>query len=568
MEFLWKSAIVIGLFYIVYRLFLEQETFFNAIRAYLLGGIILSVILPFVVIRKYVTIAAQGPYVISDPVGSETVAMYSGPDIGQVLMLIYLAGALFFLVRFLIQLTTLGLFLWRSPKKREGKYRLIPTRKKTSPFSFFHFIVYPHGRFTEPELDQIMAHEKAHANGLHSIDVLLTQLLCVLQWFNPLAWLYSKEVSKNLEYIADASVKDLSVKKENYAYLLLKTSVNEYALALALTSNFFNSMIKKRIKMLQKNKSSNAMYLKFTLIAPLLAAFVLTFNTEVIAQAKKVEKVVVEKEIRVEVIDKNAQKKDLDAMKASWAKEGVTLNYKKLKYNDKNEIIGIELDVSSNKGSKANLSLSGTEPIQPIAIRFDKNSGSISLGNVQSMGWDMEIHEEHGPHKKIVVNSDGDKEVIMIKGGKDGTWHTDDENVFIIKGDKDGEVNWTSDEDVTVKVIGGDSTMVSKKIKVIKLKEGDDVEEIMIEKVKEGDGEMKVIVKTLDKDDAHDHEMIFMDEGNASLVIIDGKESTHEELKKLWPDEIETINVWKGDKAVEKYGDKAKDGVIDVKTKK
>ena len=395
-----------------------------------------------------------------------------------------------------------------------------------------------------------MAHEKAHANGLHSIDVLLTQLLCVVQWFNPLAWLYSKEVSKNLEYIADASVENLSGKKENYAYLLLKTSVNEYALALALTSNFFNSMIKKRIKMLQKNKSSNAMYLKFALIAPLLIAFVFTFNTKVVAQTKKTEKVIVEKEIRVEVIDKDAQKQDLDAMKASWAKEGVTLNYKKLKYNDSKEIIGIELNVSSNKGSKANLSLSGSEPIQPIAVRFDKNSGSISLGNVQSMAWDMEIHEGHGGHKQVFVTSDGDKEVIMIKG------------------DKSGNMNWTSDEDVTIELIGSDSTMVNKKVKVITMKGGEDTEEIIVKKMKEGDGEMKVIVKTIEKDGEGDHEMIFMDEGDASLVIIDGKESTHEELKKLSHDKIETINVWKGDKAIEKYGNRAKGGVIEVKTKK
>ena len=86
--------------------------------------------------------------------------------------------------------------------------------------------------------------------------------------------------------------------------------------------------------------------------------------------------------------------------------------------------------------------------------------------------------------------------------------------------------------------------------------------------MKEGDGEMKVIEKTIEGSEDHEHDMMFIDEEGASLVIIDGKESTHEELKKLSPDKIETINVWKGDKAVEKYGSKAKDGVIEVKTKK
>ena len=52
------------------------------------------------------------------------------------------------------------------------------------------------------------------------------------------------------------------------------------------------------------------------------------------------------------------------------------------------------------------------------------------------------------------------------------------------------------------------------------------------------------------------------------LFIIDGKESSKEEVKSLSPDEIETINVYKGGKAVEKYGEIAKEGVGEVKTKK
>ena len=551
MEFFWKSTILIGLFYISYKLFLEKETFFTGIRVYLLGGLLLSLTLPFVVIKKYVTVETVEPFMISGSPNNAGATLSSGPDLTHIMTLIYLAGAIFFLGRFLVQLVTLGRFLWRNPKKKEGKYRIMPTSKNISPFSFFNFIVYPHDRFNEGELNQIMAHEKAHADGLHSLDVVIAQLFCVLQWFNPFAWLYSREMAKNLEYIADAKAGASSDKKENYAYLLLKTSVNEYTLALALTSNFFNSIIKKRIQMLQKNKSSKVMYLKFTLILPLLIAFVLAFNTKVIAQAEKTKKVIVEKEIRVEIIDKDAQKEDLDALKASLAKEGVTLGYKKLKYNESKEIIGIELDVASSKGSKANLSLSGSEPIQPISIRYDKDSGSISLGNVQSMAWNMKVHgDDHGVHKKIMVTTDGD-----------------DENVFIIKGDEAGEVNWTTDEDVVI-IKGGDSTTVNKKVKVIKMKGGEEAHEIMIEEMKEGDGEMKVIVKTLEGGDKGGHDMIFMDEDDASLVIIDGKESTHEELKKISPDKIETINVWKGDKAVEKYGEKAKGGVINVTTKK
>ena len=39
-------------------------------------------------------------------------------------------------------------------------------------------------------------------------------------------------------------------------------------------------------------------------------------------------------------------------------------------------------------------------------------------------------------------------------------------------------------------------------------------------------------------------------------------------IKSLSPKDIATVNVYKGDKAIEKYGKKAKDGVVEITTKK
>jgi len=52
------------------------------------------------------------------------------------------------------------------------------------------------------------------------------------------------------------------------------------------------------------------------------------------------------------------------------------------------------------------------------------------------------------------------------------------------------------------------------------------------------------------------------------LIIIDGKEATQKQLKKLSADKIETINTMARDTAFSKYGDKAKNGVITISTKK
>ena len=55
------------------------------------------------------------------------------------------------------------------------------------------------------------------------------------------------------------------------------------------------------------------------------------------------------------------------------------------------------------------------------------------------------------------------------------------------------------------------------------------------------------------------------DKDKEPLIIIDGKVSSKKSLKKLSPDSIESINVIKGEKALEKYD--APHGVIEVTTK-
>ena len=52
------------------------------------------------------------------------------------------------------------------------------------------------------------------------------------------------------------------------------------------------------------------------------------------------------------------------------------------------------------------------------------------------------------------------------------------------------------------------------------------------------------------------------------LILIDGEESDEEHLKKIDPNNVESFNVLKDDATVAKYGERAKGGVIEVKTKK
>lgn len=51
------------------------------------------------------------------------------------------------------------------------------------------------------------------------------------------------------------------------------------------------------------------------------------------------------------------------------------------------------------------------------------------------------------------------------------------------------------------------------------------------------------------------------------IITVDGKETNKEELSKLPSNDIESINVLKGDAAVKSYGDKGKNGVVEIRTK-
>ncbi|MEO6837026.1 MAG: energy transducer TonB [Ginsengibacter sp.] len=54
---------------------------------------------------------------------------------------------------------------------------------------------------------------------------------------------------------------------------------------------------------------------------------------------------------------------------------------------------------------------------------------------------------------------------------------------------------------------------------------------------------------------------------DGTLIFVDGKEISNDEMKNINPDNIQSMSILKGESAIKKYGNKAKDGVIEI-TKK
>ena len=283
-----KSSGILLLFFVIYHAFLKKETFFIGTRWFLASGLLTSLLMPFITISQTVYVE-RAPQLT---VGFETMASMPGHIITNktfdwmtALFIIYLIGVVYFSIRLLVQLRSIESIKKKSEIIKEDNFYHVKTNSKISPFSFFRYIFYYPFQFTAYELQTILVHEKEHAKGLHSIDILLTEIVCILQWFNPIIWLYKIMVKQNLEFLADLKTCELYQDKKQYQYLMLKQLVEHQKITIA--NPFFNSLIKKRIVMLNQNQSKRINRIKLLAVLPLLVLFLFSFNTKEIVKFKE-----------------------------------------------------------------------------------------------------------------------------------------------------------------------------------------------------------------------------------------------------------------------------------------
>ncbi|AWA30721.1 peptidase M56 [Flavobacterium magnum] len=289
-NYLIKSGSLLLLFSAVYHLLLRKETFFRSNRFFLISGMLISIVLPLITFTKIIWTAPQS---VPARTATEAVAVIV-PQLIQkeqpvidwwvVVSLFYLAGTLFFIGQFILDYYLVRKVLSGRPIRREGKFRIIETTEDLSPFSYFNYIVYNPLQYSETELENILEHEKTHCREYHSADVLFTRLCCIAFWFNPIIWLYKSQITQNLEFIADAEANRRISDRKNYQITLLKVTARENCLA--FTNPFYQSLIKKRIVMLNKKQSRKVNLWKYSFVLPVLVMFMLQFQVQVVAQQK------------------------------------------------------------------------------------------------------------------------------------------------------------------------------------------------------------------------------------------------------------------------------------------
>jgi TonB family protein len=275
-HYLLLVNIYLVLFFGFYVLLLRRETFFQLNRIYLVGAAVLSFFIPLIQVQwvRDLFITKQVQSTIYSTTAPDMIVGFApikdNPiTIGEMLIAIYITGAVILALRLVWHLVLL---------------RRIINKPTSAAYSFFKKI-----KLTGdiPGRDVIIRHEEVHAQQWHSADVLIIEAVMIVNWFNPVVYLYRFALKHIHEFIADRQALKAGTNKVDYALLLLSQTFNSPVHH--LVNPFFNhSLLKQRIMMLQKSNSQRIKLAKYGLSAPLFV-LMLILSSATIYNSKAVK---------------------------------------------------------------------------------------------------------------------------------------------------------------------------------------------------------------------------------------------------------------------------------------
>lgn len=283
--YLIKLSVSLSVVFLFYHFVLRKLTFYNHNRWYLLGYTLLSFFIPFINISSVLEknnwntneVVSWIPVIHTTSGAGLPDNTHSGITMWTVLILILATGMGIMLLRLLLQLLSFHRMVKKAlPVNTEGM-NLYQVNENIIPFSFGNSIFINRNLHNEKELEEIIRHEFVHVKQKHSLDIIWAELLCLVNWFNPFAWLLKRSIRQNLEFIADHKVLENGINRKEYQYLLLNViGNNQYSIA----TQFNFSSLKKRIAMMNKLRSAKVHLLKFLFLLPVAVVMLLAFRSK------------------------------------------------------------------------------------------------------------------------------------------------------------------------------------------------------------------------------------------------------------------------------------------------
>jgi TonB-dependent SusC/RagA subfamily outer membrane receptor len=603
-----KHLVLTGLFLAAYKFWLYSRKQFAYNRFFLLFGLLASVVVPLIEIKKIVWVQWVPPmneateYVILANNGQPFISLLDWIGIGL------LTGSALVLIQLLFRAAIIYKIINKSEIVQRKKPKLLVSNIAKAPFSFLQQIVFPKELYLGPNYEVILDHEKIHVKQGHSFDVLLVHLFLVFGWWNPLLWVYKKAIIENLEFLTDYLTVSKTKESKAYQYILLQQTVPQQQLVLA--HPFYHSFLKKRIMMLNANTPKKSPWASLILV-PMMVGFVLLFNNKIVAQIAPPpppipasvipppppprlasDTLVVGQlsslipppppmvsEMSIALSIEAASSEESLNREISFFKEyGISLSFNKIKRNAKGLITGIKAAFKSEAGTSGVYAVRGDMPISNFEFfaELDGDEKLVNAGfrakagevikHIKALKMLKTVEIKEKKHEK-----QKDKKVMKITIDKIAYQEKDSvEFVFFNK-----DTNKKSFVFINGKSFVGDTLAFEyEKLKDI------DFDLVLPDSIAHSLGGLKAgknglfVINT--ENENHKTELKIKkprtpweNKENQPLYIIDGKEQpTGKNINDIKPNDIESISVLKGEAAVKTYGEKGVHGVIIITSKK
>lgn len=637
--YLLKVIICSGILYAYYYLALRNKIFHYWNRFYLLTSVMLALLLPVIkiniletqaqpgtsVIKMFQTINAGDDMVIEFARNNNTPLSWE-----NILWAIYLLIAVLLLSIFLVTLFRIYKLKRMYPSIKMQDILFINTDAKGTPFSFLRFIFWNNAiDIATLQGQQIFNHEVVHIREKHSYDKIFIQLVLIFFWINPFFWLIRRELSMIHEFIADKKSLE-SADSSGFATMLLQSIYPGQTFS--LTNNFFHSPIKRRLVMFTKNKNPKVSYISRLVALPLitLVFFAFTFKTKTISPFANYAA----KKLTV-VIDAGHGGSDNGAIGNSLSEKNLTLAIandiqqlntnsnlnivlsrtddetmspkERVNFTEKNNAdLFISLHANTDPGkndnsgievliaNKTNAFLEESKLLGSAIIGSLKNNSGINVSDVLRIPekgvWVLNnnicpsilIETGYLSNKQDVQylsNPDNQKNIAQnILNGIEAysEQNTIKDNPILV--DTPPQSKYQVLQDSALYIIDGKVTSAKEAnhtnpntIKSISILKGNDAIQKYGDKGKNG----VIIITTkpatiANKADGKSKENLHINDkiNTAALYVIDGKEATQDDLKSISPQSIQSINVLKDETAIKKYGERGKNGVVEITLKK
>lgn len=521
--YLVKTSVALVLCLGLYLLLFRRDTFLLTKRIYLLASLLFSALVPFITVHFATDEKPRIPTswlseVVVVPFSNQNLATTKAFDWQSMVVGSLLAVSCIFLIRFGLQLFEIFSLKYRNLSRKSENCTLVQiSENKISPFSFFKWIFVGKNGWEQGVESEILRHEMVHVKQWHSVDVMLSEIFCIVFWWNPAVWLYRREIRINHEYLADRGVLRMGHNPQQYQYLLLQTLTITNRIPI---NNHFNiSQLKQRIAMMNKKQSPWLSATKYLLLVPFVGLLI-AGNAAKASHVKILNEITDNAAIGKSTPNPQAQDEKIptknileqaetagssDSKSTSYQEDNASLSEQQKESKKTKAFMMVEQMPQFQGGEKALMDYLSKSIHYPEAAAKNGIQGRVII-------------------RFIVDEAGGVTDVEAIKGLDPAC---DQEAIRVVKAMPKWIPGKQNGEAVPVYYV------------------------LPIAFSLQGEKESKPDYKNL-------------------LIIVDGHEISQEEFKKIDPATIQSVNVLKSKSAIEVYGEKVKnkDGAIVIQLKK